>query len=98
MDGPIRRDHIFFTSSFHWLAHNYGTPEELTVPTALERKGDFGSSLVAGSNGQPTPVNLFNPFSVTQSMLKPLPACGVPEEHQLHLNPISEPAAMAAAI
>jgi hypothetical protein len=64
VDGPIRRDQIFFTSSFHYLSHNYGTPETLHVPTDLERKGDFGASVVHGSNGQPTPVNLFNPFSV----------------------------------
>ena len=23
--GPIRKDHIFFSSSFHWLEHNYGS-------------------------------------------------------------------------
>ena len=64
VEGPIRKDHIFFTSSFHWLSHNYGTPETLHVPTDLERKGDFGATVIAGSNGQPTPVQLYNPFSV----------------------------------
>ena len=63
--GPILKDKLFFSSSFHWLAHNYGTNEELTVPTALERIGDFGSTLISGVGGVPTPVNLFNPFSVT---------------------------------
>lgn len=63
--GPIRKDHIFFDSSFHWLTHNYGSQELLTVPTDLERKGDFGESVINGANGQPTPVNLFDPFSVT---------------------------------
>jgi trimeric autotransporter adhesin len=65
VDGPILKDRLFFTSSFHYLSHNYGSPELLHVPTALERTGDFGSSAVAGSNGLPTPVRLFNPFSVT---------------------------------
>ena len=65
VDGPIRKDRIFFTSSFHYLSHNFGTPETLHVPTDLERKGDFGASVVHGSNGQPTPANLFNPFNVT---------------------------------
>jgi trimeric autotransporter adhesin len=65
VDGPILKDRLFFTSSFHYLSHNYGSPETLHVPTALERVGDFGSSYVAGSNGLPTPVQVFNPFSVT---------------------------------
>jgi trimeric autotransporter adhesin len=65
VDGPILKDRLFFTSSFHYLSHNYGSPETLHVPTALERVGDFGSSYVAGANGLPTPVRIFNPFSVT---------------------------------
>jgi len=65
VDGPVLKDRLFFTSSFHYLSHNYGTAETLQVPTALERAGDFGSTLVAGATGQPTPVNLYNPFSVT---------------------------------
>lgn len=63
--GPIRKGHIFFNSSFHWLAHNYGSTYLETVPTDLERKGDFGSSVINGANGLPTPVEIFNPFSVT---------------------------------
>jgi hypothetical protein len=64
IDGPILKDRLFFTSSFHYMSHNYGSPQNLTVPTALERTGDFGSSYVAGADGLPTPVRLFNPFSV----------------------------------
>ena len=65
VDGPVRRDHIFFTSSFHYLTHNYGSGSNQHVPTALERVGDFGSSYISGSNGQPTPIEIFNPFNVT---------------------------------
>ena len=65
VDGPILKDRLFFTSSFHYLVHNFGQGELLKVPTALERKGDFGSSYIAGSTGLPTPVQLYNPFNVT---------------------------------
>ena len=66
VDGPIRKDHVFFSSSFHWVAHNYGTTALSTVPTDLERKGDFGESLISGLGGVATPAEVFNPFSVTQ--------------------------------
>jgi len=65
VDGPILKDKLFFTSSFHYLKHNFATSELLSVPTALERKGDFGSTNVSGINGLPVPLQLFNPFSVT---------------------------------
>lgn len=67
--GPIRRDHVFFTGSLHWLTHNQGGTSFATVPTQLERNGDFGASLVANSatgGGAPQPVRIWNPFSVTQ--------------------------------
>ena len=35
-----------------------------TVPTALERNGDFGASLIANSAGQPAPVQIFSPFNL----------------------------------
>ena len=65
VDGPILKDRLFFTSSFHYLKHNFGSSSNLKVPTALERAGDFGSTYVAGTNGLPTALQLFNPFSVT---------------------------------
>jgi hypothetical protein len=63
--GPILRDRLFFASSFHWLSHNQGATNLATVPTALERKGDFGSTLVSGPSSTPIPLQLYNPFSVT---------------------------------
>jgi hypothetical protein len=65
IDGPILKNRLFFTGSLHYLTHNFGTGESLHVPSLLERTGDWGSTYVAGSNGQPTPVYLFNPSSVT---------------------------------
>ncbi len=65
VDGPVIKDKLFFTSSFHYLKHNFGSSVSTSVPTALERTGDFGSSYVTGLTGQPVPLQLFNPFSVT---------------------------------
>jgi trimeric autotransporter adhesin len=64
-EGPILKDRLFFFGSLHYLTHNFGTGFTLHVPTALERTGDFGASLIPGSNGQPTPVYIYNPFSAT---------------------------------
>jgi hypothetical protein len=67
--GPIRKDHVFFMGSLHWLTHNQGGTSFATVPTALERQGDFGASLIANNatgGGAPQPVQIWNPFSVTQ--------------------------------
>ncbi len=64
--GPIIRNKLFFFTSFERLLHN-DTPEWLlTVPTAAERVGDFSHVLTPNFNGQPTPVVLYNPASVTQ--------------------------------
>ena len=65
LSGPIRKDVLFFASSFHWLGHNQGATNLVTVPTALERTGDFGATLVAGQSSTPVPAQIFNPFSVT---------------------------------
>ena len=64
--GPIRKDHVFFTGSLHWLTHNQGGLALATVPTVLERQGDFGASLVANNGtggGAPQPVRIWNPLT-----------------------------------
>lgn len=65
LSGPIWRNRLFFASSFHWLTHNQGAESLATVPTPLERTGDFGESLVTGTNSTPAPAQIFNPFSIT---------------------------------
>ena len=84
--GPIRRDHVFFTGSLHWLTHNQGGTNFATVPTQLERNGDFGASLISNSasgGGAPQPVQIWNPFSVTQIASNRVSADGISPEHQL---------------
>ncbi len=66
LSGPIRRSHVFFASSYHLLRFNQGQTYLETVPTDLERVGNFSQTYQQDANGQPAPAQLFNPFSATQ--------------------------------
>lgn len=59
------RDKLFFFASFLRLTHTTSTTAQATVPTALERIGDFSQTYVRGNNGAPVLVNIYNPFSAT---------------------------------
>ena len=61
--GAIRRDKAFFFVSYEGLKHSEAVDYLKTVPTGLEKKGDFSQTLV-NSSGVPTPLKLFDPFSV----------------------------------
>lgn len=62
--GPIRKDRLFFFSSYHYLYHNRGTTSLMTVPTDLERQGDFSHTFIRDSSGQPVPAQVFDPYNV----------------------------------
>src|SRR6188472_2738773 len=64
--GPILRNKLFFFSSYHVLRNNQETTSLLTVPTALERVGNFSQSFIRDENGNPVPARIFDPFNVTQ--------------------------------
>ena len=66
LGGPIVKDKLFFYSSYHYLRFNQGQTYLETVPTALERVGNFSQTFQQNSNGVPSPAQVFNPFSVTQ--------------------------------
>ncbi len=66
LGGPIVKDKLFFYSSYHYLRFNQGQTYLETVPTALERVGNFSQTFQQNSNGVASPAQLFNPFSVTQ--------------------------------
>ena len=57
------KDKLFFFASYQRLNHadpmNYLT----RVPTALERQGDFSQTMVPDNNGNPAPVQVFDPYS-----------------------------------
>lgn len=66
LGGPIKRNKVFFFSSYHYEWENQGVTNLATVPTALERVGDFTQTYLQGANGQPVPAQLYNPYQVTQ--------------------------------
>src|SRR5713226_8567538 len=64
--GPILKDKLFFSSSYHFLMFNRGVTSLLTVPTDIERKGDFSKTFIRDTNGAAVPAQIYDPFSVTQ--------------------------------
>ena len=77
--GPILKNKLFFFTSYHQLRHNNTTTMLQTVPTALERIGDFSQTLVPNESGQPVPARLFDPFNVVREGAGSLPARRDPE-------------------
>ncbi len=59
LTGPIRRDKTFFLFAFEGLRDRGFANRTFTVPTALERQGDF--SQTRAQNGQL--IQMFNPFT-----------------------------------
>jgi hypothetical protein len=57
------KDKLFFFVDFMRLAHSEPDNVLTTVPTDLQRAGNFSQTMVAGTSGQPVPVNLYNPFT-----------------------------------
>ena len=57
--GPIQAGKTFFMASYEGLRENGFASPTLTVPTELQRQGDFSQTFAA--NGQL--VRIFNPFS-----------------------------------
>ena len=65
--GPLQKDRMFYLVSFEGLRESAFASTTLTVPTELERRGDFSRSFAA--NGQV--IRIFNPFTT-----RPNPAGG----------------------
>ena len=61
------KDKLFFFVSFLRLTHSDAVNLLTTVPTALERQGDFSQTLVKEKTGQAVPVHIYNPYVVTPS-------------------------------
>ena len=64
--GPVLRNKLFFFSSYHLLRNDQETTSLLTVPTALERVGNFSQTFIRDENGNAVPARIFDPFKVTQ--------------------------------
>ena len=66
---PRRPDHAQQAVLLHQLppaAHNNTQTMLMTVPTALERVGDFSQTLIRDESGNPIPARIFDPFNVVQ--------------------------------
>jgi len=57
--GPIKKDKTFFMSSYEGLRQRSFSSRTSTVPTALERTGNFTQTFAGNNN----PVLIFDPFS-----------------------------------
>jgi hypothetical protein len=58
------RNKVFFFAAYNRLWNTEPFSGYATVPTDLQRKGDYGQTLI-NSNGTPEPATIYNPFSVT---------------------------------
>jgi trimeric autotransporter adhesin len=66
LGGPIKRNRMFFFSSYHGLRNDQGSTTLATVPTAFERVGNFSQTFIRDENGLPVPARIFDPFNVVQ--------------------------------
>ena len=86
--GPIAHDRTFFMVSYEGLRQNGFRELLTTVPTALERSGDF--SQTRGANGQP--IAIYDPATTTPGaggsgfVRSPFPSNRVPRER---MDPVS---------
>jgi hypothetical protein len=69
------KDKLFFFASFLQLSHNSSSTFQSTVPTLLERQGDFSQSYIADASGKPALVTIYNPFTAT-------PIAGISNQYQ----------------
>ncbi len=58
------KNKVFFFASFDRLWFTQPASGLATVPTDLQRQGDYGATLI-NSNGTPKPATVYNPFDVT---------------------------------
>ncbi len=81
LGGPIRRQRTFFFAYYEGFRNRQGETEVATVPSLLERQGDFSESapLINIPAGQPFPANrlpFINPISQNLLRFYPLPNDG----------------------
>src|SRR5205814_9768909 len=62
LGGPIKKEKTFFFVDFEKLRQNDPNHIDASVPTALERQGDFRNTQVLDNNRNPVTQRIFNPF------------------------------------
>ncbi len=86
LGGPIRKNKTFFFVDMERVLENDPVPIVATVPTALERKGDFSQTLITDPNtGNVVPDLIFNPVptgGVTTGIRPAFPGNKIPLTEQ----------------
>ncbi len=59
------KNKVFFFVAFDRLWNVLPFDGFATVPTDLQRQGDFGETVIKNAIGNPVPVTIYNPFSAT---------------------------------
>lgn len=87
------KDKVFFFASYAQLSHADPVVYQGNVPTGLQRKGDLSQTMVPDISGNPTPVQIFDPFSAvpyqgssTVFIRTPFPGNVVPTPNQYGLK------------
>ena len=83
VSGPIKKDKTFFMGSYESLRERRAASTLFTLPTALERVGDFSRTLAANGNL----IQIFDPFSTRANpaggfIRDPMPGNQVPANRQ----------------
>ena len=72
VDGPVRipglydgRDRTHFMYSYEAIRSSIPRVSSMTMPTELERTGDFSQTFVSGTSG--TPVKIYDPLTTVQT-------------------------------
>lgn len=74
--GPLRRDRTFFMTSLEALRQRSFREDLMTVPTALERAGDFSQTRA----GIDRPILIFDPLTTVNNVRQPFPGNRIPPE------------------
>ena len=82
ISGPIKKNKTFFLFDFEKLRDIGSVQAVGTVPTDLQRSGDFSQTRTFDENGNLAPVTIYNPFSVdADGTRQPLPGQQHSGEH-----------------
>ena len=69
LGGPIIRNKLFFFGFTEALRVSFGVTHTLSVPTALERQGNFSELLNTTLTGNAQPITLYEPGSAGSQLL-----------------------------
>ncbi|MBZ5595885.1 MAG: TonB-dependent receptor [Acidobacteriia bacterium] len=64
VSGPIRKNKTFFLFDYERQNDTGSSQTVATMPTDLQRAGNFSQTMTFDDNGNPAPVTIYNPFSI----------------------------------